>query len=213
MNYSLTEIMMRRRSIRAFSSDDIDIEIIKHIIATATHAPSNNNRQGWMFIAVTDKAMIQHLSGLVESKLAESKSRNRTLNEFMEDYKGNFTAFKNAPVVIVCCYVKPAKFSFKLFDTDEENRHFTGELISVSLVMQNIMLLSESMDIGTLIMTTPLIAAHEIKKAVDIPAKYSIAAFLCMGKYYQRPESPRHKKVEDILIIHSKQEKRIEGSG
>jgi hypothetical protein len=75
------------------------------------------------------------------------------------------------------------------------------------------MLLSESMDIGTLIMTTPLIAAHEIKKAVNIPAKYSIAAFLCMGKYYQRPESPRHKKVEDILIIHSKQEKRIEGSG
>lgn len=201
MNHSLRDIIKGRRSIREFSSETIDIETLQTIVDTASHAPSNNNRQGWLFVAVTDKALIQTMCGLVTEKLSQSQNKSRTLDDLMDDYRSHFTVFKNAPAILICCHVKPARFSFKLFDTDEENRHFTGELISVSLAMQNILLLSESMGIGTLVMTAPLIAAREIKDAVGIPSKYTIAAFICMGKYAGKPDPPRHKPVTDILII------------
>lgn len=201
MNLPLSEIIKGRRSIREFTSEAIDIETIQTIIDTASHAPSNNNRQGWLFVAVTDKHLIQTMCGLVTKKLSESKNKSQTLDDLMEDYQSHFTVFKNAPVILVCCHVKPARFSFRLFDTDEENRHFTGELISVSLAMQNILLVSESMGLGTLVMTAPLIAAREIKDLVKIPSKYTIAAFICMGRFKRKPDPPRHKPVTDILII------------
>jgi len=203
INNTLSDIILRRRSIREFTAEEIDIDTVTSIIDIASHAPSNNNRQGWKFFVITDKSIIDKMSRMVEIKLKESKSGSESLNEFMEEYRGNFTVFKNAPVVVICCFMKPAKFNFKIFSIDDENRHFTGELISVSLAMQNIMLLSESVDIGTLVMTAPLVAAHEIKEAVNIPARYSIAAFICMGKYGSRPECPSHKKPEEIIIINS----------
>ncbi len=193
--------MKSRRSIRAFNRTPLDLELVKRIVAVASHAPSNNNRQGWRFYLARDPEVLREMQQAVTERLAECRTESRTIEEVLPAYRQHFLHFQDAAVVIACCFVKPNRFQFKLFPMNEENRHFTGELISLSLVIQNILLLSESLNIGTLVMTAPLIAAGDIKKIMDIPPKYTIGAFICMGYFDRKPEPPSHKPLEEILEV------------
>lgn len=195
----LKRIIEYRRSIRAFNDQPVCIEAVKEIVEISSHAASNNNRQGWKFYAVHSRTIIEQIYSAVENILESLNQESRLASEIISSYRKNFTVFRGAPVLLACCCLKPTIFSSKFFSIDEENGHMTGELISMSLVMQNILLVSESMNIGTLVMTAPLIAAKEIKKILNIPARYSIGAFVCMGYYDIRPEPPSHLSIDRIF--------------
>jgi len=195
----LSSIIKDRRSIRKFNCKPVDLELVKKIIDIASHAPSNNNRQGWKFFVFQNPQVKKEISDRIIKQIKLNQNKSKLIDELMTTYQENFTYFKNAPLVIACCFVKPSRFQYKIFETNEENRHLTGELISLSLVIQNILLLSESAGIGTLVMTSPLIVAQDIKEILNIPKKYSIGAFVCMGYYDKRPAPPAHLSINQIL--------------
>lgn len=202
MNFAeISECIKSRRSIRKFSDLPISREDVLDIIDIAVHAPSNNNRQGWKFYVLSGKSKIHQVASEVEKALEKCAGISEVIDEVMKGYSNHFTVFRNAPMVLVCCFVKPAGFNFRIFETDEENLHFTGELISVSMAMQNILLLAEARGIGTLVMTAPLIGAKGIKEILGIPRKYTIASFICLGHYDSGPESPGRKSGADVTVF------------
>jgi nitroreductase len=52
---TLLELFRRRRSVRHFSPEPVDLGIIRDCIATAAQAPSGANKQPWTFVLVTDR--------------------------------------------------------------------------------------------------------------------------------------------------------------
>lgn len=58
--------MKTRRSIRNFSSQPIDKEIIYNAIKTAGSAPSGANRQPWFFVLITDQAIKEKIRQAAE---------------------------------------------------------------------------------------------------------------------------------------------------
>jgi len=50
---SLLERARRRRSVRMFSDEKVDIEAVEHCIEVAASAPSGANKQPWTFVLVT----------------------------------------------------------------------------------------------------------------------------------------------------------------
>ncbi len=54
---SFLEVMLQRRSVRAFSDRPVSREVIEHLIAAAGTAPSGANKQPWRFVAVQDPAL------------------------------------------------------------------------------------------------------------------------------------------------------------
>ena len=123
------------------------------------------------------------------------------LHDVLTSYRSNFLNFQDAPVVLVCCFVKPSRFATQAFPIGEENRHLTGELISMAMCVQNILLLAEAAGLGAVIMTAPLISAPAIRSILKIPPKYHLGAFVCMGNYDAKPPMPRHKSLEEVLRI------------
>lgn len=195
------ELVKSRRSIRSFNDTPVNRDEVLEIIETAVFAPSANNRQGWKFYCVASRSKIESMADEVSRVLLRTSGRSEVVDEMMEGYSANFTVFRNAPTILACCYVKPAGFNFRVFETDEENRHFTGELISVSMAMQNILLLAEARGLGSLVLTAPLIGAREIKKILGIPGKYTIAAFICLGHCDSRPPMPGRKRGEAVTVF------------
>ena len=49
--------MCRRRSVRDFSPEPVDREVIESAIRTAASAPSGANQQPWTFVAISDPAL------------------------------------------------------------------------------------------------------------------------------------------------------------
>jgi len=87
----LTDVILKRRSIRSFKPDTVEKEKIEKVLEAARRAPSWGNTQPWRFIVVQDKAKIEELA----NKVAAGQPQ-----------------VAGAPVVIVCCGV-PEAFSRK----------------------------------------------------------------------------------------------------
>jgi nitroreductase len=56
------ELFKKRRSIREFTAQDVNDEIVRHILCAAMVAPSGHNVRPWEFIVIRDKATMQKLT-------------------------------------------------------------------------------------------------------------------------------------------------------
>ena len=58
----MLEAIKTRRSIRKFTSEDVDDRTINQIIEMGTWAPSGLNNQPWKFVVIKDKEVLEKLS-------------------------------------------------------------------------------------------------------------------------------------------------------
>lgn len=63
--------VMRRRTVRDFSSDDVPRELIERCIASAGCAPSGANQQPWRFVAIADPAIKKVIRDAAEAEERE----------------------------------------------------------------------------------------------------------------------------------------------
>lgn len=63
-------LIVKRRSIRRFTEQQIDAEDVKLILEAALVAPTSKSSRAWHFIAVDDKEMLQRLSECKEGTAA-----------------------------------------------------------------------------------------------------------------------------------------------
>ena len=74
----MNEVMkniLTRRSVRAFSEQDISREVLDQILQAAIYAPSGMNKQTWQFTAIVNRDKIQTLAKLIE-KILKRKGYN-----------------------------------------------------------------------------------------------------------------------------------------
>jgi nitroreductase len=137
----------------------------------------------------------------VNRKVAAARSKSAVAEEGLGAYESNFTCFQKAPAVLVASFLKASAFHARLFELDEENAHYSGELLSVSMAVMNFLLFAESQGLGTLVMTAPLVAAREIREILDIPARYLVACFICLGYPAEKPTPPERKPLDTVFRV------------
>lgn len=165
-----------RRSIRKYKSDKIDNEIILEIIKEATHAASGHNRQPWKFKIVND---------LEKEKIAN------TLYEKFKDVKGH-TAPHTASVIreipnLVVVYLDSDEECFREID-----------ILSIGGMIDEILLLAEEKEIGTLWIANTNLIKDEIKNITNV----NLETISCIGFGLkdQFPSKRPRKDFSDIVI-------------
>ena len=200
----ILELMQKRRSIRRFKPEvPSDGDILK-LIEAAVAAPSAANKQPWRFLIVKKKKHFEIIAKAVnnarQNYLSLLSSEYRS--EF-EHYSVNFMNFQNAPVIIVPIYRAFHGISAMLKEKPPEKEmlflrsyeHDTA-LMSISLAVQNILLISEAIGLGACCMTGPLIAKADIERCLHVPEGWQIAAFISVGYPDEAPSDPGRKKLE-----------------
>ena len=99
------ELMRERRSVRNFSTEPVDRELIENAIRTAASAPSGANQQPWTFVVVSDPELKQKLREAAEHEeklLYEERASDEYLSALepigTDSVKPHIT---DAPYVIV----------------------------------------------------------------------------------------------------------------
>lgn len=75
--------MRTRRTVRAFSTEPVALELIENAVATAGSAPSGANQQPWTFVVVSDPAIKRKIRIAAETEEKESYER-RMSEEWLE---------------------------------------------------------------------------------------------------------------------------------
>jgi len=70
----LLELMKTRRSIRAYTDEDVSEDDLRDMLEAAIWAPTAGNIQPWRFVVVTDESLIQDLKTISPGMLAAPRA-------------------------------------------------------------------------------------------------------------------------------------------
>lgn len=85
------EVVNERRTIRDFSHESIDDDVIERIISAGMKAPTNDHMRDWHFIVIKDKKTVLTLINQIPAKVTEEE-----MNAILHDWNLNDTCQQNA---------------------------------------------------------------------------------------------------------------------
>ena len=131
-SHAFLALMQTRRSIRHFSPDPVEPELIENAIRTAGSAPSGANQQPWTFVVVTSEETKRAMRKAAERE-EELLYRERASEEYLEAIRPIGTnAVKphvtEAPVLIVV-FEQPWRFE----DGEKRKHYYVRESVGIAV--------------------------------------------------------------------------------
>ncbi|MCH9671068.1 MAG: nitroreductase family protein [Gammaproteobacteria bacterium] len=177
----LFDIMYSMRAMRRLKPDPVPDELIVKILEAGIQAPNGGNNQTWHFVVIKDMAIKKAVQIWYKKALdevvgpryassapppgsnAEKYHRQHMAVEYLTDH------FHEAPVWIVCCTK----------GQDGLPSRMAGA--SIYTAVQNMMLATRALGLGTNLTTRHLVYAEESEKALELPPGILSYAILPIG--------------------------------
>lgn len=203
----LFDLMRSRRSVRRYLPEPVPREVLTRVLEAAITAPSASNKQPWRFFVVTDRARIEQMAAAVRAAVDRIAGHVPPESEApFRAYGDYFTRFEKAPVVIAILHRGLSLLS-NLVDSgigdDARARIARMErdsgLIGASLALENLLLMAHAEGLGASGMTGPLVADTDLKRILEIPESWGIAALVPVGYPAEEPPPPSRKPLGNVV--------------
>jgi nitroreductase len=186
MEGCMLSLARRRRSVREYNSEPIDLRDVLYAIQAALEAPSGANRQPWMFIVIDDeetKKKLREECEKWEKKLHESTAIPEWFRSWLRErgitWKKGFLT--DAPVLIAVLAHKKAPYARE----------------STWLAIGYLLLALEEKGLASLTYTpsNPRAAA----RVLGVPDDYTLEAIIPVGKpAVEKEKEPRNTVREKV---------------
>ncbi len=206
----LERLIKGRRSIRQWKEGDVSDELLKRAIELATWAPNGGNYQGWRFVIVKRKEVIEKMGNAVQSAANKIASwPEASQQEDMKRYPMNPSYFKNAAA---CIGVFAAEYQSPLDKVlaaresiDQEARGILAcrrsaptAIQSAAAAVTTMLLVFHQMGLGAVWLGAPLMAKKEIEALLNAPTGLSLICLVAVGHPGESPQRDR-KPVDEVL--------------
>jgi nitroreductase len=202
----ILECMQSRRSIRKFLPKLPERALLERLIAAAVTAPSASNKQPWRFLVITNPGLKNRMASAVRAAVERVAAHiEPQFEEAFRAYGDYFTRFENAPVVMVPLY-RPLTLLSSMVGAGlslEDQQNITvmeqqSGIVSVSLAMENMLLMAHDLGLGASGLTGPLIAMNTLHEMLSVPAGWSIVSLIAVGYPDEQPVAPARKSPDDV---------------
>lgn len=166
----LQEVILSRRSVRKYTDQPVEKDIVKRLIQSACQAPSAMNLQPWAFAVLEDQSLLDDYSKRIKAALLESMDNGNTTLARYRNLMSNeaYHIFHHAPTLIIIY----GKSSCTTFRED------------CALAAQNLMLTAADCGLGTCWIGFSVYHFDDpdMKSLLQIPAEYSAVAPIVVGR-------------------------------
>ena len=164
------EAIEKRRSVRAYTSDEVSEEDVERLIEAARWAPSAGNIQPWEFVIVRN---------------AETKRR-------LSDAALHQTFIEEAPVVIVVC-ADVARSSWG-YGSRGSNLYCLQDTAAAT---ENMLLAAQALGLATC--WVGAFHEDEVAKVVNTPRNVRPVAIVPVGRPAKKPNAPPKRSMREIV--------------
>jgi coenzyme F420-0:L-glutamate ligase / coenzyme F420-1:gamma-L-glutamate ligase len=175
------EFLRGRRSIRRFTHDLVELNVVERILETATRAPSAHNRQPWRFAVITNPLHRLRLADAMAAEFARDLDADGTPIEQREStVERSRQRIISAPAAIVLC------MEWNVMDRYPDERRTVAErtmaIQSVANAGTTLLLAAHAEGLGGVWICAPLFAQEAVIRALALPATWEPQALLLVGK-------------------------------
>jgi nitroreductase len=181
------DVVHTQRAARSFLPDDIDDETVARILTAATHAPSAENSQPFVFVVVRDREVrntIGEMTARIWSGGARAYEEGRLPPAFLADVdRGAMGAIAAAPVLVVVCGDTRLTLEAALPS-------------SVFPAVQNLLLAAHALGLGSTLTTLPVVAG-ELSALLELPPEVVPLAVVPLGRLPKALGPPRRRPISE----------------
>ncbi len=170
-----------RRSVRAFTDEQISKEVLEKIVDSARFSPSWKNGQIARYNVVTDRAVVEKIA-----------------NEATMGFDHNKGIMLGAPAVLVLSYIT-GRTGYERDGSYSTSKGDAWEMFDAGIAAQTFCLAAHEEKVGTVIMG--IFDEAVVAEAVSLSQGEKVAALIALGYYDTAPDAPKRKDVADLLRI------------
>ena len=182
------EVVHTQRAARSFRPDEVDDETITRVLTAATHAPSAENSQPFVFIVVRDpaiRAAIGEITARIWRGGARALEEERLSPAFLREVDlGATGGIAAAPVLIVVC-------------GDTRLTYPQSMDASIYPAVQNLLLAAHALGIGSTLTTMPVLAGNELSQQLGLPSEVVPFAVVPLGHLPAPLGAPRRRPLSE----------------
>jgi len=194
------QISNLRRSVRDFSSDPVDIEVINNIIKTAGTAPSGAHKQPWTFCVISNPELKKQIRVAAEQEEYESY-QNRMSEEWLQDLAPlgtdwNKPFLENAPWLIIVF-----KRVYEYIDGKKWQNYYVNESVGIACGM----LISAIHNAGLVTLTHTPSPMNFLTKILDRPDNERPYLLMPVGHAAPSAQVPdlTRKTLEELTVLYT----------
>jgi nitroreductase len=185
---SFFEVVLRQRATRQFSDVPVEDGLVERCLLAATHAPSAENLQPWVFVVVRDPQRLARIAELTR-KIWRSGGRERSVGRLPDRLladvdRGAERGMGSAPVIVVVC-------------GDATLAHESTLASSVYLAVQNLLLAATALGLGSAMTTLATHVPGGLAEILELPEKVRPMAVVPIGWPERTPGPPRRHPVAE----------------
>jgi nitroreductase len=182
------DVVHTQRAARTFLPDEIDDETVALVLTAATHAPSAENSQPFVFVVVRDAEMrntIGELTARIWSGGARAYEEHRLAPAFLADVdRGAMGGIAAAPVLVVVCGDTRLTLEAALPS-------------SIFPAVQNLLLAAHALGLGSTLTTLPVVAGGELSTLLELPPDVVPLAVIPLGRLPKPLGPPRRRPISE----------------
>jgi nitroreductase len=183
------DVVSRQRACRDFTTDDVPDEDVERMLTAATHAPSAQNTQPWVFVVVRDAAVRTQL-GDITRRLWAGGARASVEDQLAPALLADVDAgvergFGGAPVVVVVA----------ADETSGVHRRALGS--SIFPAAQNLLLAANALGYGSALTTLTAGATDELRQLLALPDSITPMAIVPIGRPARPLGRPRRRPPQE----------------
>lgn len=208
----LIEAVINRRSVRKYQDKEVPDELLIEAFEAARFAPSGGNFQGWKFLVIKNKELINKIADAVQEKLDTITTwpEAREFGDVPARFRKNAAFFRHAPVLVAAVGGQYQSVLDKILALRGEEDAEAAQVIAcrrsaptkveqIGGVVAHLLLIFHSMGLGACWMTGPLIAKKEMEELLDISGEWELMAIVPVGYPSETPECKAKKTVEELV--------------
>jgi nitroreductase len=181
------DVVHTQRAARSFLPDDVDDETVARILTAATHAPSAENSQPFVFVVVRDPELrntIGEMTARIWSGGARAYEEGRLAPAFLADVdRGAMGGIAAAPVLVVVCGDTRLTLEAALAS-------------SIYPAVQNLLLAAHALGLGSTLTTLPVVAG-ELSALLELPPEVVPLAVVPLGRLPKALGPPRRRPISE----------------
>ncbi len=181
------EVVRRQRAHRGFTDEPVGDDVIGRLLEAATHAPSAENRQPWVFVVVRRDDLREALGEIYrhvwESGAKEHSARRLDERLLAEVDVGARGGVASAPVLVVVC-------------GDKSKSHEKALAASIFPAVQNLLLAAGALGLGSALTTLAVVDASGVSRLLDLPDHVVPMAVVPIGWPSRTLGPPRREAID-----------------
>src|ERR1700730_2228829 len=165
------ELLLRRRSVRRYTSEPVAAAVLEKLLRAAICAPSAHNSQPWRFAVMRTLGPKKRLARAMGERLRTDRTRDGDRIDLIEsDIARSFARITGAPVVVIVCLTMEDADPYP--DARRRSAEHQMAVQSTAMAMQNLQLAASAAGLGASIMCAPLSSPDIVSEVCELPSAW-----------------------------------------